>query len=140
MSVQRILFVCMGNTCRSPMAEALVNARFGDRYWAESAGWSVSRSECSVHARQLTLERTGLNMDHQPRAIQQLDTSVYSAILVLDKAVFKNMQNAGYPGIMLLAVHDPFGQELFVYQNTAEEILRLFTAWDLSRQNASHVF
>jgi arsenate reductase len=43
---KRILFLCTGNAVRSQMAEALANARFGERFDAVSAG---SRPAGFVH-------------------------------------------------------------------------------------------
>jgi arsenate reductase len=59
---QKVLFLCTGNSARSQMAEAIVNARLGDAWKAHSAG---TRPAGYVHPnalralREIGIEHTG---------------------------------------------------------------------------------
>ena len=59
MSYRKVLFLCTGNSCRSQMAEAIVNARLGETWKAFSAG---TKPAGYVHPKALeTLRRHGID-------------------------------------------------------------------------------
>jgi arsenate reductase len=61
---RKILFLCTGNSCRSQMAEAIVNARLGDEWEAVSAG---TRPAGYVHPNALAaLQEIGI--EHEGRS------------------------------------------------------------------------
>ncbi|NJD58237.1 MAG: low molecular weight phosphatase family protein [Anaerolineales bacterium] len=49
---QKVLFLCTGNSCRSQMAEAIVNSRLSDTWQAVSAG---TKPTGYVHPKALTV-------------------------------------------------------------------------------------
>ena len=58
---KRVLFLCTGNSCRSQMAEAIVNARLGNQWEAVSAG---TKPAGCVHPKAIqVLQEIGI--DHQ---------------------------------------------------------------------------
>tara|TARA_R110002110_G_scaffold415860_1_gene658765 strand:+ start:99884 stop:100288 length:405 start_codon:yes stop_codon:yes gene_type:complete len=78
--MQNILVLCTGNSCRSIMAEALINHLAGERYRAVSAG---SHPAGYVHPQSLeTLQRHGIPF-HQPRSKSWDDFTDQSFDLVI---------------------------------------------------------
>ena len=61
--MKQVLFLCTGNTVRSQMAEAIVNAQLGDEWQAFSAGVRPARQ---VHPFALRVLRE-LGIEHQGR-------------------------------------------------------------------------
>lgn len=62
--MQNVLFLCTGNSCRSHMAQAIVNARLGDRWRAYSAG---TRPAGYIHPKALHV-LAEMGIDHRERS------------------------------------------------------------------------
>lgn len=61
---RKVLFLCTGNSCRSQMAEAIVNARMGEAWEAVSAG---TKPAGFVHPRALEALRE-IGIQHEGRS------------------------------------------------------------------------
>ena len=61
---RKVLFLCTGNSCRSQIAEAIVNYRLGDRWEAVSAG---TKPAGYVHPKVLEA-LTEIGIQHQGRS------------------------------------------------------------------------
>ncbi|EIT83841.1 protein tyrosine phosphatase [Fictibacillus macauensis ZFHKF-1] len=69
--MKKIVFVCTGNTCRSPMAEALLKHHGGERFLVKSAGvYAAEGMEASEYAEQ-AIQEQGIAMDHSSQRISQ---------------------------------------------------------------------
>ena len=135
----KILFVCTGNTCRSPMAEAVARKIAIERGLSDveaiSAGTSAHEgSPASDGALLVGIER---NMDLGAHSAQTLTRDlVRSADLILamgphhleriealgggGKAYL--LSDFASRGASMRAISDPIGMELDVYRATADEL------------------
>lgn len=86
MSKKNVLILCTGNSCRSVMAEALVNARLGECVKAQSSGVKAS-GKINPHAQAL-LEKKGIWRDtyHSKVIDTVIDTAFDLIITVCDHA------------------------------------------------------
>ncbi len=86
----KILFVCMGNICRSPTAEGVMvrlleEAGLAGRVTVDSAGtgaWHVG--ELADPRSRDAARRRGIELTHRARQIQRADLDRFDLVLVMD--------------------------------------------------------
>jgi protein-tyrosine phosphatase len=94
----RVLFVCLGNICRSPMAEAVFQhmvdkAGLGDAITVDSAGtgnWHVG--ERAHGGTRHILRKHGIRYDGRARQITRADFANFDYILAMDASNLSDLQ------------------------------------------------
>ncbi len=136
-----LLFVCTGNTCRSPMAMAIAAAAVRERGWTHvsvasagvAAGFASEASPLAVDV----VNKHGLDLsDHRS---QQLTTELVQwadLILVMSPShLFGVADMGGAEKVALLTdfvegeglgepIEDPFGDDIDAYERAYEQIAR----------------
>jgi len=117
----RVLFVCIGNSCRSPMAEAIARHRYPELMDASSAGLAAFGS-VQRETRAVLIER-GIPADGL-LSEQLTKEKLRAADIVINMSGRSGAQLAiqGGPRIEDWEVGDPFGSDLEVYRNICDEI------------------
>jgi protein-tyrosine phosphatase len=106
MSVVRVLFVCMGNICRSPMAEGVFRKlveEAGCRGWFEidSAGTRDYNVGQSPDARAIsTVAQRGINIGgRRGRQVTARDIELFDVILAMDNENYADLLAICPPGL-----------------------------------------
>ena len=94
--VKRVLFVCRGNTCRSPMAEAIGRRTLGSTFCVQSAGIEASDGDPAARHAIDVMEEKGLNIrGHTARGIDKIDVSAFDAIVAMDPTIAESLRSLG---------------------------------------------
>jgi protein-tyrosine phosphatase len=98
MSKIKILFVCLGNICRSPLAEGIFNQRvsengLNDLFEADSCGTAAYHIGASPdHRSRLNAKANGVLYDHKGRQLTSQDFIDFDLILPMDHSNLRNTE------------------------------------------------
>ncbi len=133
----KILFVCTGNTCRSPMCSAIVNDQ-RTPFSALSAGLFASSEPISQNAadalRLAGILSTDENpyADHRSHTVSHEDMEWADVVVGVSDAHEAELKRrfpafAGKIRSLPIGISDPYGGSLAVYENCLEEIHQAVT-------------
>ena len=98
----KVLFVCLGNICRSPLAEGIFKhlvkeVGLKDQIFVESAGTSGWHIGDSPDPRSIDIAlENGILLDHYGRKAVSSDFSEFDYIIAMDRTNYRDLQ--GLPG------------------------------------------
>ena len=138
MQIQNILVVCIGNICRSPMAEYLLKQQYPNLH-IESAGISGLTGHAADQKAILCMQRLGIDM--QPHVAKKLNSELIKKadlILVMSQNQQKHIEQT-WPfakGKTFRLGHwqsknvsDPYRHEQIVFDETSQLIQACVTDW-----------
>lgn len=122
--MKTVLFVCTGNTCRSPMAEGYLNSRAIKGVTSFSRGIAADGSAVSENSC-IVMKEAGIDISaHKSSQLTYEDTDSASVILCMSSSHADLLEALGVDKlkIHILGVPDPYGQSLDVYRKSRDDI------------------
>ncbi len=98
MDKYKILFVCLGNICRSPAAHGVMQRLLEDEgldaaVEVDSAGtYGGHQGQLPDHRMRRHASRRGYNLDHRSRPVTQSDFTAFDMIVAMDEANARDLK------------------------------------------------
>ena len=123
---KRLLFVCYGNICRSPMAEGIARKRLGAAVEVASAGIGATGGPASEEAVLVMKLVYGQDISsHVARPVGLFDLRSFDHIVAMDVSIFNHLRDIWeIPEAILYGwdIEDPIGADYNTYKEAAEKI------------------
>jgi arsenate reductase len=132
----KVLFICLGNSCRSPMAEAIARHRYPDLIEASSAGLMALGTIASSTTAVLT-ERKVPAAGLASKPLTEQSRRAADLIINMSGRPGGWMSHDGGPRVEDWEVGDPYGSDLGVYRKICDDIERRLKDLALRLDHAS---
>ncbi len=124
--MKKIIFVCTGNTCRSPMAEGYLKSKNRKDLEILSRGIAAEGSAVSENS-VLAMREFGIDISkHISQQLTFADTDETSVFICMSSSHADILEGLGIDKmkIFVLGISDPFGSGLETYKACRDEIIR----------------
>lgn len=121
-----ILFVCIGNICRSPMAAGIAQKMYPEKFIVESAGISPYGDKAASEAIEVMQREYCVDISHhQPQSVTSVPLGNFDYVIALDHQVFDHMKMYFHflrEKLIKWDIDDPFTKDIEIFRECARDI------------------
>lgn len=126
--MKNILYICVGNTCRSIMAEALTKSIYSNKYNALSASKkNKTDNEITENTKQILIDNEMWKPNLTPKSILNFEDYPFDLIVILDDEISKDIETGSlilppHEKLIITHINDPYDKDKQTYKKAFSQI------------------